>query len=283
MAKFVPDVKTQRWIIISPVRTGKPDENVTVVRPRICPFCSGNEKETPPEIMRIGDGEKDAKGWHIRVIPNKYPITDTHEVVIHSPDHVKNIEDFSLDHVNNLFRIYRSRFAVHQEDGHVMVFSNYGENAGASLKHPHSQIVVIPRQINLDALIREPIQNTIEDNTYFVTYCPDFSQWPYEMWISPKKEKTLFSDISDEEMKDLSELFQKMIRKLKVISAKPEVQKLRGGAGFNYNFYIHHDKDWFIRIIPRFIHRAGFELGTGLNVNIIDPTEAANELKEIKV
>ncbi len=47
-----------------------------------------------------------------------------------------------------------------------------------------------------------------------------------------------------------------------------------------YNFYIYHGSDWYLRIIPRLIHRAGFELGTGLSVNIVDPTNAAKEYKE---
>ena len=52
---------------------------------------------------------------------------------------------------------------------------------------------------------------------------------------------------------------------------------------FVYNYYIYHGQNWFIRIIPRFIHRAGFELGTGLNGNVVDPVEAAEEIKAIKV
>jgi galactose-1-phosphate uridylyltransferase len=52
--------------------------------------------------------------------------------------------------------------------------------------------------------------------------------------------------------------------------------------GFSYNFYIHPKESWYIRIIPRFVHRAGFELGTGLSVNVVDPVEAARALREIK-
>ena len=99
MAKFVPDIKTQRWIVISPVRQARPDEEREMAKPRVCPFCEGNEKETPPEILRIGVGEKDTPGWKIRVVPNKFPITDIHEVIIHSPDHNKDIEDFALMHI----------------------------------------------------------------------------------------------------------------------------------------------------------------------------------------
>lgn len=283
MAKFVPDIKTQRWIVIAPVRWGRPDESNSVTQTQGCPFCPGHEKETPPEIGRTGEGEANGPGWKIRIVPNKFPITDIHEVIIHSPIHTKDIEDLDIAHVELLLSVYRSRFQVHAANGQVMIFCNHGEQAGASLAHPHSQLVVIPRQINLDALVREPLQNIIDDNKYFITYCPDFSQWPYELWISPKKENTIFAEITDEELRDLALILQKALQRLKVKYNQPQIKKLRREAPFAYNFYIHHAKNWFIRIIPRLVHRAGFELGTGLSVNIVDPSTAAKELQEINI
>jgi UDPglucose--hexose-1-phosphate uridylyltransferase len=283
MAKFVPDIKTQRWIVIAPSRSDRPDEHNGAPISNVCVFCPGNENLTPPEIMRIGKGERDSIGWKIRVVPNKFPITDIHEVIIHSPEHKKDIEDFTIDHVVSLLYIYRARFQFHALSGQVMIFTNHGEHAGASLKHPHSQLVVIPKQINLDALVREPVMNMVEDNNYFVTYCPDFSQWPYEVWIAPKKEGTVFADITDEEIKDLAVILQRALKKLKVKYGQPETKKIHYDAPFAYNFYIHHAKNWFIRIIPRLVHRAGFELGTGLSVNVVDPTIAARELREIEI
>ncbi|MBM3283234.1 hypothetical protein FJY90_03180 [Candidatus Gottesmanbacteria bacterium] len=281
MAKFVPDIKTQRWIVISPVRWDRPYDHIEDRSKQACPFCPGNETLTPPEIARVGEGEKNLPGWKIRVVPNKYPITDIHEVIIHSPDHRKNIEDFQLTQVSFLLSVYRLRFQAHITNGQVMIFCNHGEHAGASLVHPHSQLVVIPRQINLDALVREPIMNVVDDNDFFVTYCPDFSQWPYEVWIAPKKEGSTFADITDEEMKDLAIILQVALKRLKIKYNDPQTKKIYGTAPFAYNFYIHHAKNWFIRIIPRLVHRAGFELGTGLSVNIIDPTVAAEELRKI--
>jgi len=123
MAKFVPDVKTQRWIVISQTRTSRPDEHglkKEEEKPSVCVFCSGNEAMTPPEIMRIGEGEKDKPGWKIRVIPNKFPITDTHEVIIHSPDHNKDIAEFDLNQVNQLLTVYRQRFQIHAGSGQVI-------------------------------------------------------------------------------------------------------------------------------------------------------------------
>lgn len=285
MAKFVPDIKTQRWIVISPTRFDRPDDHkADEKKEKVCPFCSGHEEMTPLEVYRVGgEGEWNKPGWKVRVVPNKFPITDIHEVIIHSPDHSKDIADFDVSQISNILSVYRNRYQTHLEDGQVMIFSNHGEHAGASLEHPHSQLVVIPKQINLDALVREPIQNVVDDNTFFVTYCPDFSQWPYEVWIAPKKEGTTFADITDKESKDLAQLLKQALNRLRTIYSIPSVKKLHGREQFVYNYYIHHAKSWFLRIIPRLIHRAGFELGTGLSVNIIDPTEAAKQLREIKL
>lgn len=282
MAKFVPDVKTQRWIVISSGRVQRPDqtkkEEAQAAAAKVNPFAVGSEQMTPPETYRIGEGEANKPGWKVRVVPNKYPITDIHEVIIHSPDESKDIEELGLDQVELILYTYRQRYQFYRKDGQVLIFANHGEMAGPSLKHPHSQLVVIPKQINLDALAHEPVNNIVEETKHFTVYCPDFSQWPYETWIAPKVEKTYFGDIKDEEVRDLARLLQMTIKRLHACYDNPAVVKFRAQAAFAYNYYIYHGENWFVRIIPRLIHRAGFELGTGLSVNIIDPKDAASNL-----
>ena len=281
MAKYVPDVKTQRWVIIAASRSKRPDESAAPeTGAPICAFCEGNEGLTPPEVYRIGAGEKDKPGWQVRVVPNKYAITDIHEVIIHTPNHTDDLEHLPAQQVTRILTTYRDRYRAHENDGQVIVFCNHGFQAGASLMHPHSQLVVVPKQINLDSLYREPITNIIEENTSFITYCPDFSQWPYETWVAPKSQGTKFGDTSEGELPDLAVVLQTILKKLEKIYLTSTIKpKDRSDNAFVYNYYIYHGIDWFIRIIPRFIHRAGFELGTGLNVNVVDPTEAANEIK----
>jgi UDPglucose--hexose-1-phosphate uridylyltransferase len=288
MAKYVPDVKTQRWVVISPARTTRPDDGKPMSEApgshlggSVCPFCAGNEALTPPEVYRIGSGEKDKPGWLVRVVPNKFPITDIHEVFIHSTSHTDNVERLPLDHVAKILSCYRDRYRAHVNDGQVLIFCNSGLHAGASLAHPHSQLVVVPKQITLDSLSREPINNVIENNTHFVTYCPDFSQWPYEVWIAPKEEGHKYDDIKDNELTDLASVFQRALKKIEAVYKRSPIKPKDRGDQFVYNYYISHSNNWFIRIVPRFIHRAGFELGTGLNVNIVDSSIAAKELKEI--
>lgn len=284
MAKYVPDVKTQRWVVISPARTTRPDDNgkkpAAVVHG--CPFCAGNESATPPEVYRIGPGEKDKGGWLVRVVPNKFPITDIHEVFIHSTSHTDSVEKLPLDQVIQILTCYRDRYRAHDADGQVFIFCNHGAHAGASLEHPHSQLVVVPKQINLDSLSREPINNIVEEGKEFVMYCPDFSQWPYEVWIAPKIEGEKYGDIQDEAIKELASFLKRALQKIEIIYRRSTIKpRDRASDEFMYNYYIRHGNSWYLRIVPRFIHRAGFELGTGLNVNIVDPTDAAKELASV--
>jgi UDPglucose--hexose-1-phosphate uridylyltransferase len=275
MSKYVPDISSRRWVIISPSRFFRTGNDGKKYR---CPLCPGHEAETPPEVLRFGGGAVNKKGWTVRVVPNKFPITDIHEVIVHSPNCQRDIEDLPANHVELILRAYRDRYNAHRKRGQVIIFCNHGEHAGASLRHPHSQLVVIPSQINLDTLVREPLANLVDENTFFSVYCPDFSQWPYEVWIVPKKENTFFGDLADEELKDLSGILQKILRRLRKIYERGHFNKLP----FGYNYYIYPKENWYLRLLPRFVHRAGFELGTGLSVNVIDPIEAALELKEME-
>ncbi len=297
MAKFVPDQSTKRWVVIAPTRVDRPemvkstpttkDQPLTTNN---CPFCEGNESLTPPEVWRVGgEGNWNKPGWKVRVVPNKFTITDIHEVIIHSPDPTKDIEELPLSQVELILNVYRQRYQTYQKDGQVLIFCNHGVHAGASLTHPHSQLVVIPSQITLDTLSLEPLNNIVSENTFFNVYCPDFSQWPYEVWIAPKekrdqvgKEREIsFAEITNEEIVDLAKLLQLTLQKLAKLAQTPAVRKMSVDGEFAYNYYLHPGKTWYLRIIPRFIHRAGFELGTGLSVNVVDPSEAAKQLQAI--
>lgn len=287
MAKYVPDITTDRWVIVAEGRTKRPTDNKPPAPNvnKICVFCPGFERIPGEEVYRIGEGKPYERGWQVRVIKNKFPITDFHEVIIHSPSHEVDIDKLKLSEVEAIIAAYRHRFVTNAKMGHVIIFNNVGEPAGASIGHPHSQLVVVPKQINIDTLDLEPIVNVVVENKYFVVFCPDFSQWPFEVWIAPKTKGKFFGDITDQEVRDLAEVLQNTIRRL--------MSHLGGGSHFHpgmpmihfkdvpaYNFYIHHGKNWYIRVIPRLVHRAGFELGTGIQVNIVDPTDAAEALKQ---
>jgi UDPglucose--hexose-1-phosphate uridylyltransferase len=284
MAKYVPDVHTRRWIVIAPKRKSRPDlykekENGNGVK---CPFCEGNEKMTPPETFRIGHGNPDEPGWDVRVVPNLYPITDVHEVVIHSPDHNLDIEDLSDEQNIKIFTVFKERFNYYRKAGQVLIFTNHGKSTGASQIHPHSQIVVVPHQIKLDTLALEPVRNVVFEGLHCVAYCPEFSQWPYETWVAPKKTGTFFGDIEPPELECLAKSVKIALNKIRKKFSDAQLTKQTQSEEFTYNIYIYPLQGWYLRIIPRLVIRAGFELGTGIHLNIVDPVDAALELAAIQ-
>src|SRR3989338_8623744 len=214
MAKFVPDVTTNRWVIIAEGRSKRPKEAKAASGVnKICVFCPGFEKIPGTEVYRIGPGEAYSPGWQVRVITNKYPITDFHEVIIHSPDDKMDFDQLSIDHVHKILTAFRDRYNFHAKNGHVLIFNNVGEVAGASITHPHSQLVVVPKQITLDSLTIEPVVNLIFETQHFVVHAPDFSQWPFEVWIAPKKQGEFFGQISPEVLADLASVLPDTLRR----------------------------------------------------------------------
>jgi len=255
---FVWSQISQKWVILAPRRAKRPDTAVKTVP--ICPFCLGREKEEP-DVYRIGGKDNDTN-WQIRVIPNKFPFAEIHEVIIHSPDHHKNFGELPLDQVELVLKVYKNRFNTHKDKGQVYIFNNRGEGGGESLPHPHSQLVVIPKEVKADIPPNMSDKESIETE-YFLLNCPAASQWPDEVWITPKRRNTFFGEINDQEISDLAFVLNRVIR----------ILDLRHGFEFPYNFYIYPSKDWYLRIIPRAKSLGGFEIGTGIYVNTQDPKE----------
>lgn len=284
MTNYISDSSKTRWMASNPkrlVRTGLDG------KPFKCPFCEGNEADTPPEVYRIGGGEKDKSGWQIRVVPNLFPITDIHEVIIHSPDHEKNIEDFFLEQVENIIKTYIKRFNALKNKGKVFIFQNYSLTSGASLIHPHSQVAVVPNEIPTNTITAQPVKNIIEQNDSFVSYCPQYSEWAYEIWIKALGQNK-FESLTDKEINNFAEILKKMTQKLKKLHAS-NVHYSKKPFGYNFYIYIpqsvmvsstNHD-GWYLRIIPRFMERAGFEFSTGIMVNSVEAPKAAVDLKGI--
>jgi UDPglucose--hexose-1-phosphate uridylyltransferase len=163
---------TKEWVIIATERAKRPEELAThrpakIVPPfvKTCPFCVGNESKTPPEVMRVptnGGGP-----WQVRVVANKFaalspevqPIRTihrsrrsmggfgVHDVIIDTPDHSHSIASMADVHITNLLRVYKSRYdslSLDPRIAHVTIFKNHGTDAGASLEHPHSQLIATP-------------------------------------------------------------------------------------------------------------------------------------------
>ncbi|MFA4986134.1 MAG: galactose-1-phosphate uridylyltransferase [Candidatus Brocadiia bacterium] len=172
MPELRKDPVIGRWIIIAPERFKRPSDFITGDRfpatPEFCPFCEGNESQTPPEILSYRDhGEPNAPGWRVRVVPNKYPclriegnlgkkgdgIYDimngigAHEVILETPRHLDDITELEEKNIVEIFWAYRDRLVDLKRDRRFVygsIFKNVGLPAGAQIQHSHSQLIVTP-------------------------------------------------------------------------------------------------------------------------------------------
>lgn len=265
--KFIESPATKRWVISSPRRAERPNEEAG--QTPVCPFCYGNENKEK-EAYRIG-GFEGFSDWKVRVIPNKFPFAPIHEVVIHSPDHHKNFDELPLDQNFLILQAFRQRFQTHQDKGQVCIFHNHGEASGESQPHPHSQIAVIPDFVSLDVPKLSISEATESHETeHFKLYAPLSSEWPDEVWVSPKQNSKYFSAASDEELKDLARILYRLI----------QIFDLRHGHEFPFNFYISPNSQWYLRIIPRLKLIGGFEFATNVMVNTQNPKETIAFIKK---
>jgi UDPglucose--hexose-1-phosphate uridylyltransferase len=179
MPEFRKDPVVNRWVIIATERAHRPQESKTVEKPDRagpCPFCSGNEAMTPPEILAYRDknSQPNQPGWTVRVVPNMYPalVADAaqdrfargfyesmsglgaHEVVIEVQEHATRLAELDEQQFNDLVKAYRDRMRDLRQDQrwrHVLIYKNEGAAAGATFEHLHSQLValpMIPRQVS---------------------------------------------------------------------------------------------------------------------------------------
>src|SRR5579871_2638922 len=155
MQQLLVDELTGDQVILAPARALRPDTFRATAPPlpakvASCPFCAENESETPPEVARIGPGAPDTPGWHVRVVPNKFPIVGdgvggAHEVLMLSPAHDADLGRLTVPAATETLTAMRDRAQVHLARGaaHAQLFVNQGKASGASIEHPHAQLVAL--------------------------------------------------------------------------------------------------------------------------------------------
>jgi UDPglucose--hexose-1-phosphate uridylyltransferase len=321
-----------RWVIISTERGKWPSEFVVQHPPTkngFCPFCPGNEDKTPQEILAYRpDGSKaNTGGWTLRVVPNKYPAlriegdlnregdgvydkmngVGAHEVIIESTDHKDSLATISEKQFEDILWSYRDRIIDLKKDPrfrYVLIFKNYGEAAGASLEHSHSQLIALPiipkrvaeeldgsleyynykeRCVFCDIIRQELIQDrrVVSENQDFLAVTPYAPKAAFEVWILPKKHESAFENSQKHEYENLAKLFSNTLKKMdKTLNSPPynfilHTSPLRDGDNQHYH--------WHFEIMPTLTRVAGFEWGSGFYINPTPPEEAAKFLKEAKV
>jgi UDPglucose--hexose-1-phosphate uridylyltransferase len=185
---------------------------------------------------------------------------------------------------------------------YIQVLHNHGKEAGASIAHPHSQLMAIPvvspyiqseltgaelyyrshrrkvYQVMVDREREEKLR-VVYENADFIAFCPFASRSAFEIWVTAKHDGSpYFERITDEQKFSLAEVFQKAMFSL-----------YQGLSDPAYNFYIHtapcDGRDyphyqWHIEILPKTATWAGFELSTGIEISTIEPEKAAEFLRE---
>lgn len=255
-------------VLLAPDRLHRPhalggDEEID------CPFCPGHERETPPESWRDGDP------WSIRVFPNKYPASERHEVVVETPDHDAHFED--IPHAARVVEAWLSRYRALSPS---IIFKNDGRAAGASIAHAHSQILgtpfVPPRlaaeaeafakapHCPLCAIDDEPV---VRESENYRVIAPRGASYAYQHWIVPRAHA---NDAADPH--ELATLLQSAARASRSVA-----------RGFNWIFATFPREPrahWYVDVIPRLGGLAGYEVGAGGAINIVDPDEAAAALRQ---
>jgi UDPglucose--hexose-1-phosphate uridylyltransferase len=239
------------WVIVAPDRrrrtaafAGGPP-----VTAATCPFCPGHEHETPPEISRITrNGE-----WIARVVPNKYPASEAHEVIIESRDHDTGFEQLTQEHAAALIELYVERFAANAARQEVIVFKNEGRIAGASMPHPHSQVIALdrrsPRRANETSAkgcgwcdVQTDDRRLISRTASFSVVSPFAPAFAYEMAIVPHEHEPSFAAIG-RKAQELARLMQQAVRGIRNTGDR---------TGYNWIFHnASHPFHWYLEITPR--------------------------------
>lgn len=328
------DPLTGEWVIIATERARRPETFVSKVEerenppPRVesCPFCPGNEHQTPPEVLKYRKDVHDAK-WDVRVIPNKFPALErdpqaphtmpssrcelflshqgygVHEVIIETPWHNRHLAELSVGEVEMVLRSFQERtiaLARDEQLRYVQIFRNHRKEAGASIEHPHCQLLALPyippllnkeytrshdfyleegRCLLCSLIEKEEAsgQRVVLQNDSYIAYIPFAASLPFSAMIAPREHYSSLEVSPDGWEKDLAPLLKEFLTML--------AEKLEDPP---YNFYLHVAPlrtsplsyyHWHLEIIPKLTIVAGWEMATGTFINVSRPEEAAEYLK----
>lgn len=318
------DIVTGDWVVIATGRAKRPEDFVSPPRAEDDPNVNdpffdlrASGQEEPVLLYTKQDGD-----WSLAVIPNKFPAftrgraprdlsegpyfamsgVGYHEVII-TRDPEKSLALLELWQVAEVVDAYHDRYLSlmsKKSVNSIQIFHNHGKESGASISHPHSQLMAIPvvspyLRLELDGAElyhknnRENVYQVIAEyeskertrivfeNEHFLVFCPFASRSAFETWILPKSDSPYFERIGDDEKLALAEAFKKALFPI-----------WKGLGNPAYNFYLHtapcDGKDyphyrWHFEILPRTSIWGGFELANGIEVSTIPPEKAAEFLR----
>ncbi|HEY5977758.1 MAG TPA: DUF4921 family protein [Solirubrobacterales bacterium] len=225
------------------------------------------------------------------------PANGAHEVIVNAPGHATALADLDDAQIAAAIETWRERMRAHRDAAYTQLIVNEGGGAGASLEHTHAQLYALPfvpaavarereragayrertagggllSEILVEEVRRRERLVAIDDEAALI--CPWASRGPFEMRIVPRAEQASFAEDSVG-----AAMLGTALRALAaVLGGRPElnlwVRTAPRGAdesGFH----------WHLDISPRSSIKAGFELGTGIDINTYPPEQAASDLRE---
>ncbi len=311
---------TGRWVTVATSRELRPDdfrrERLAVetgpVRP--CPLCPGNEEATPPALETFGpEGD-----WALRVVPNRFPAfqgnepmtvrnlgpvfdqapaSGVHEVFVFSRQHESGWADLDDQQAEMVMTALQHRFDDHRKMPvvrYTQAVVNHGREAGASLVHPHGQIMgmpFVPRDLTEEEAgfnrfaggcvlcttaeaERDAAVRVVLDRDGVLVVCPFWAGSPYEMLVIPDHHEGHFAQAKAPTLDAVGKALRDVQVQLRDRVSDPA-----------YNLVLHtlphhHTDDfhWHIHIVPRIQSQGGFEQGTGVPINIVAPEQATSIL-----
>jgi UDPglucose--hexose-1-phosphate uridylyltransferase len=326
--EFRQDLVSGEWVLFATGRTHsfkKYEEDVAMPKEG-CPF---EDLKSPNQYFVWS--YPDDKNPFATIIKNKYPavrqnlcsteqsfgpfkIFDAigdHEVIVYR-DHDHGIYDFSKEDLTKVIKVYKKRISelIERADctKYIMIFHNQGRAAGASIYHPHSQIITTPiwppdifRSINgsfnyysghkkrvySEILEWEQKERTriVYENRHFIVFCPYVSKYPYEVRIFSKESHAHFNQMPDGMDEFYADALHTAIQKLKIVLNKPPFNMFIHTAPISneYGVHMHEFYHWHTEIIPHLKIDAGFEIGTGIEINVVNPDDSAEALRAAKL
>ncbi|MAG44265.1 galactose-1-phosphate uridylyltransferase [bacterium] len=299
------DYIQEKYVIISPKRGKRPHdverpERLKPAKKKDCVFCPERIDKIAKVLETVEVTKEKGEPWAIKAIANKFPSVAINnpkaygqqEVIIETPDHLKEIEDLSDKRVAEIFKVYSNRTHAISQDkkiDYILIFKNNGGAAGASLEHSHSQIFAsefLPPHLKDKSqrvqayklkhggcvycgVIKKERKGPrlIAEDQNVIAFCPWAPMHNYEVWIMPKRHIDNITMLNQDEQLSFTKFLKKVLKKINKLDLP-------------YNYYFHqviHDDDQhlYMKIKPRGSVWAGVEIGSGLIINPISPEEAA--------
>ena len=316
---------TGRWVTIVADRAERPSDfaprtdRVEADPDRPCPFCPGSEEATLPALETLDEGGR----WKMRVVPNLYPAFDgdepfavhhlgpvhveaeasgIHEVFVYTRRHDGGVHLATDNDAGEVMLMLKRRLQDHAAQPHVrytQAIINHGREAGASLAHPHGQLLGLPfvpgemideeRAFNrfeggciLCATIEAELvdgKRVLFANNDVVSISPFWAGTPYELLIIPRSHDLHLTDSSDDTLKAVGVAIRDSVIALREVHGDLSYNLVFHTAPHHYNGAYH----WHIHLFPKLVTTAGFERGTGVMINIVPPEAAAEELRRVAV